>query len=146
MGGNNNWTYSILTVTNLQYSKRKYNIIFRNITIYTIKRGLRNNGTGVLVGLPKIGEVWGYHVEDGKKIPVDGKLYYRGIDVEEIVDGFQEDHRFGFEEVCFLLLLGVLPSSEDLKNFKELIAEVRELPYGFVEDMILKAQQRYYNK
>jgi len=111
--------------------------------IYDVKRGLRNNnGTGVLVGLTKIGEVCGYVVEDGKKIPVDGKLYYRGIDVKEIVDGFQKDHRFGFEEVCFLLLFGVLPSSQDLQEFKELISEVRKLPYGFVEDMILKAPSK----
>lgn len=131
-------------ITNLANTAKESSIIDQEYyNIYDVKRGLRNNnGTGVLVGLTKIGEVWGYHVENGKKIPVDGKLYYRGIDVEEIVDGFQEDHRFGFEEVCFLLLFGVLPSSEDLKNFKELIAEVRELPYGFVEDMILKAPSK----
>lgn len=131
-------------ITNLANLSKENSLIEQEYyNIYDVKRGLRNNnGTGVLVGLTKIGEVTGYVVEDGKKIPEDGRLYYRGIDVKEIVDGFQKDQRFGFEEVCFLLLFGVLPSKQDLQEFKELISEVRNLPYGFVEDMILKAPSK----
>lgn len=74
---------------------------------YNVKRGLRNsNGTGVLVGLTKIGSVEGYKLIDDKKIPKEGKLFYRGINVEEIVDGFQKDNRMGFEETTYLLLFG----------------------------------------
>ena len=72
---------------------------------FDVKRGLRNaDGSGVLVGLTKIGEVVGYKKEDGKVIAVPGRLLYRGIDIEDIVAGFQNDHRHGFDETVFLLL------------------------------------------
>ncbi|OPJ65004.1 citrate/2-methylcitrate synthase [Clostridium oryzae] len=107
---------------------------------YDVKRGLRNrNGTGVLVGLTKIGEVHGYLVDEGERIPIEGRLLYRGVEVKDIVRGFQNEKRFGFEEVCYLLLLGNLPTAEQLERFKTVLGENRELPYGFVEDMILKA-------
>lgn len=106
---------------------------------YDVKRGLRNdNGTGVLVGLTEIGNVHGYMTEDGKIVPDEGKLTYRGIDVMKIVDGFQKDNRFGFEEVCYLLLFGELPNKTELEEFQGIIAECRALPDGFTEDMILK--------
>ena len=77
---------------------------------YNVKRGLRNqDGTGVLVGLTEIGDVHGYIMEEGDKIPVKGVLRYRGIDVKELAKGFQADKRFGFEETIFLLLFGYLP-------------------------------------
>ena len=106
---------------------------------YNVKRGLRNqDGTGVLVGLTEIGDVHGYIMEEGDKIPVRGILRYRGIDVKDLTRGFQEDSRFGFEETIFLLLFGYLPTESELKLFNERLGEKRELPDSFTEDMILK--------
>lgn len=92
---------------------------------FGVKRGLRNeDGTGVLVGLTKIGNVVGYERnEDGTLKPIPGKLFYRGYDVEDIVHGVIEQKRFGFEEVAYLLLSGSLPDKEELQQFKELIYE-----------------------
>ncbi len=107
---------------------------------YDVKRGLRNkNGTGVMAGLTLICEVEGYKVENGEKIPAEGKLFYRGIDVAEIIDNCIKEDRFGFEEVAWLLLFGELPTETQLDFFKEIMEEFRDLPYGFAEDMILKA-------
>lgn len=107
---------------------------------YNVKRGLRNSdGTGVLVGLTEIGEVHGYILDEGERIPDEGRLLYRGIDIWDIVKGFQKEGRYGFEEVCYLLLFGELPDRQWLEEFNNLIAENRFLPDGFVEDMILKA-------
>ncbi len=107
---------------------------------YNTKRGLRNNdGTGVLIGLTDIGEVHGYIVDDGEKVPREGRLYYRGIEINDLVKGLQQEHRHGFEEVCFLLLFGTLPDAADLAYFQQLLRERRDLPEGFTEDMILKA-------
>jgi citrate synthase len=107
---------------------------------YDVKRGLRNNnGTGVLVGLTQIGNVHGYILDEGEKIPNEGRLTYRGIEVKDIVNGFFGENRFGFEEVCFLLLFGKLPNKSELCEFNELLGNLRALPYGFTEDMILKA-------
>lgn len=106
---------------------------------YDVKRGLRNeNGTGVLVGLTEIGNVHGYIVEDGRRIPDKGILTYRGIDIQEIVKGFESENRFGYEEVCYLLLFGELPNKNELEDFKYILGEFRYLPDGFLEDMILK--------
>lgn len=107
---------------------------------YNVKRGLRNaDGTGVLVGLTVIGEVHGYIIEDNDRRPSPGRLLYRGIDVKELVKGCQNEKRFGFEEVCYLILFGSLPNKKQLERFTELMAHLRTLPQGFVEDMILKA-------
>lgn len=106
---------------------------------YQVKRGLRNtNGTGVLVGLTKIGDVHGYILDEGERIPEEGRLTYRGIDIKDFVNGFQSEHRFGYEEVCYLLLIGQAPNAHELEEFKSIIAEARELPKGFTEDMMLK--------
>ncbi len=106
---------------------------------YNVKRGLRNsNGTGVLVGLTKIGSVDGYKIVDDKIIPKEGQLFYRGINVEEIVDGFQKDNRMGFEETTYLLLFGKLPSKAQLYEFNDVLSEMRCLPKQFTENMILK--------
>ena len=103
--------------------------------LYNVKRGLRNkDGTGVLVGLTEISSVMGYIKEDEEVIPIEGKLYYRGISVEEIVDGITKENRYGFEEVIYLLLTGELPNKEELENFKILLAENRHLPRNFVRD------------
>ncbi len=106
---------------------------------YNVKKGLRNkNGTGVLVGLTGIGDVVGYRMEDGNKIPVDGELYYRGYGIDRIVSGFQKEKRFGFEEVCYLLIFGQLPDKDELRDFQAYLGDNRVLPDGFVEDMVLK--------
>lgn len=107
---------------------------------FNVKKGLRNSdGSGVLVGLTEIGEVHGYVIDEGEKKPDWGRLSYRGINVEDIVNGFQTESRFGFEEVCYLLLFGELPSSQKLDEFNDLLGSHRTLPHGFTEDMILKA-------
>lgn len=109
-------------------------------TKYDVKRGLRNNdGTGVLVGLTQIGDVHGYIVDEKEKVPVEGRLRYRGYELTDLVTGFQKEGRFGFEETVYLLLFGQLPNKEELNEFKNLLAERRALPPGFTEDMILTA-------
>ncbi len=109
-------------------------------TTYNVKRGLRNaDGTGVLVGLTEIGGVHGYIIDEGEKTPVRGVLQYRGIDVKDLVSGFQTDGRFGFEETAFLLLFGYLPSSSELEDFTAYLSRTRVLPEGFTEDVILRA-------
>ena len=110
---------------------------------YNVKRGLRNSdGTGVLVGLTEIGEVHAYIVDEGEKVPVEGRLIYRGIDIRDLVNGFEKDKRFGFEECCYLLLFGELPCKKKLEEFNALLGECRQLPDGFTEDMILKAPSK----
>lgn len=107
---------------------------------YNVKRGLRrNDGTGVMAGLTAIGDVKGYYIEDGEKIPCEGRLRYRGIDVRDIVDGCRKEGRFGFEEVAFLLLAGFLPDKNMYDAFFELLGKNRALPERFAEDMIMKA-------
>ncbi len=105
---------------------------------YNTKRGLRNeDGTGVLIGLTEIGEVHGYVIDDMEKVPTEGRLFYRGLDVYDIVRGFQADQRFGFEEVSYLLLFGHLPTQSELEEYKEVLGTFRSLPDRFTEDMIL---------
>lgn len=110
---------------------------------YDVKRGLREkSGKGVLVGLTKIAEVKSYTIDDGDMIPCEGKLYYRGIDIEQLVDGFIKDNRFGFEETAYLLMFGNLPNKEELKAFQEELVFYRDLPTSFTRDFILKAPSR----
>lgn len=107
---------------------------------YDVKRGLRDvNGKGVLAGLTEISEVCSSRIVDGDSVPCDGKLYYRGLDVEEIVKGFIHDDRFGFEEVTYLLLFGKLPNKQELTEFNQLLSQYRTLPTSFVRDVIMKA-------
>ena len=107
---------------------------------YNVKRGLRNaDGTGVLVGLTHIGDVRGYIMEEGEKISMPGKLYYRGVEINDLTQGFQRDKRFGFEECAYLLLTGKLPDQKELADFQTVLGENRSLPEGFTEDMIMKA-------
>jgi citrate synthase len=110
-------------------------------TKYEVKRGLRDiNGKGVLAGLTDIAEVRSYTVVDSEMIPCEGKLFYRGIDVEDLVNGFITENRFGFEEVTYLLLFGNLPTVEELNDFSKMIGEYRTtLPTSFVRDIIMKA-------
>jgi citrate synthase len=110
---------------------------------FNVKRGLRNaDGTGVLVGLTRIGDVHGYIMDEGEKVPIDGKLYYRGIDVEEIVNTAAREGRFGFEETIYLLMFGHLPDKRQLEEFTALIGNSRALPKNFAEDSIMKAPSR----
>jgi citrate synthase len=110
---------------------------------FNVKRGLRNaDGTGVLVGLTRIGDVHGYVFENGEKVPVEGKLFYRGIDVEEIISGAAAEGRFGFEETVYLLMYGSLPSRQQLDEFRVLMGRNRALPKNFAEDSIMKAPSR----
>ena len=87
-----------------------------------VKRGLRNeDGTGVLVGLTNIGNVVGYdRTPEGKLIPIEGKLFFRGYEVKDLVHAIVNEGRFGYEEICFLLLSGRLPDQEELQAFKDL--------------------------
>jgi citrate synthase len=107
---------------------------------FNVKRGLRNaDGTGVLVGLTRIGDVHGYIMDEGEKVPVPGKLYYRGIDVEDLAHATTAEGRFGFEETVYLLLFGHLPSVEQLEKFCALMGTSRLLPNKFAEDSIMTA-------
>lgn len=107
---------------------------------YDVKRGLRDiNGKGVLAGLTEISEVRSSVVKDGVSVPCDGELFYRGINVKNIIDGFVRDKRFGFEEIVYLLLYGELPSRKQLDDFSKLLGEYRTLPTNFVRDVIMKA-------
>lgn len=108
---------------------------------YEVKRGLRDlNGQGVLTGLTEISEIQSRKMVGDEWVPCDGKLYYQGIDIEEIVGGFLSEKRFGFEEVVYLLLFGKLPNKEELDELNELLAYYRQsLPTSFVRDIIMKA-------
>ena len=106
-----------------------------------VKRGLRNpDGTGVLAGLTNVCDVVGYDkTEDGKVVPIPGKLIYRGINVEQLAEEAYQKDRFVFEGVIWLLLFGTLPTSAELKEFGQILDSHRALPDGFAEDMIMKA-------
>ncbi len=109
-------------------------------TKYDVKRGLRNaNGTGVLVGLTRIGDVVGYEIQNGEKVAVPGKLIYRGYNVEDLIKDAEKNHQFGFEQCAYLLLFGELPTQAKLDSFTQYLGENRILPPNFVEDMIMKA-------
>ena len=110
---------------------------------YDVKRGLRNaDGTGVVAGITNICNVHGYVMNEGEKQNIEGELYYRGYSINDIVDSVEADDRFGFEEVAYLLLMGVLPTAEQLRSFNHALSFNRELPDGFFEDMMLKAPSR----
>lgn len=108
---------------------------------YDVKRGLRNaNGTGVLVGLTRIGDVVGYEIgANGEKIPVPGRLMYRGYDVVDLVKDAESHDDYCYEQCAYLLLMGELPTKEELQRFRDFLGSVRSLPPNFTEDMIMKA-------
>ena len=109
-------------------------------TKYDVKRGLRDlDGKGVLAGLTDISEIRQNKIVDGKTVPTDGKLFYRGINVNDIIRGFLKDKRFGFEEVTYLLIFGKLPNAQELEEFTNLLATYRTLPTNFVRDVVMKA-------
>ena len=112
----------------------------RLYTKYQVNRGLRDlNGKGVLTGLTEISEIQSSMEVDGQTVSCEGKLFYRGVNVEDIVAGFLKEKRFGFEETVYLLLFGDLPTKEQLDEFTQLLARYRSLPPSFVRDVILKA-------
>ena len=131
-------TEDILTLSSL--CKKNAPINPELYSKYDVKRGLRDkNGTGVLTGLTEIGEVKSYTIDDGEIIPCEGKLYYHGVDLEDLVDGFTRAKRFGFEETTYLLLFGELPTAEQLEMFRKVLSDYRSLPTSFVRDIIMKA-------
>ncbi len=132
-------TPEILELTDLCY--KNSNIDPSLYEKYDVKRGLRDlSGKGVVTGLTEISEIQSGTVdEDGNYIPGKGKLYYRGIDVEDIINGSIESGHFCYEETAYLLLFGELPTRKQLKEFTDMLAYYRTLPTNFVRDIILKA-------
>lgn len=111
---------------------------------YDVKRGLRDiNGKGVLAGLTEIGEIKAYDtLADGRTVPCEGKLYYHGYDIEDLIKGFLDDDRFGFEEVTYLLMFGELPTKKQLQIFTDTLAKLRTIPPSFVRDIIMQAPSK----
>lgn len=135
-GYRNDWLHEMATVC--EESSTIDSTLFGK---YEVKRGLRDlNGQGVLTGLTEISEIRSKMMVDDEMVPCDGKLYYQGIDIEEIVDGFLAEKRFGYEEVVYLLIFGKLPNEQELEELKDILAYYRhELPTSFVRDIIMKA-------
>ena len=107
---------------------------------FGVKRGLRDeNGTGVLAGLTNISSIQAYEEIDGKKVPCDGRLLYRGYDIIDLTRNFVQNRRFGFEETAYLLLFGELPNETKLAEFKDVLSLCRTLPRNFTRDVIMKA-------
>lgn len=106
---------------------------------FSVKRGLRNSdGSGVVAGITNVCCVHGYVMSEGDKQPIEGELIYRGYSIKDLVKGVLADKRYGYEEVAYLLLFGVLPTVEQLKSFSHMLAEYRELPMYFSEDVIMR--------
>ena len=107
---------------------------------YQVHRGLRHSdGTGVVAGITKVCNVHGYMINEGEVEPIPGELIYRGYQITDLVHAAEKENRFGYEEVAYLLTFGKLPTAEQLAAFRALLSEYRELPDGFVIDMIAKA-------
>lgn len=137
-------SYGNIQKDSIQYiceEYRKYNTIApKEFSNPIVKRGLRNaNGTGVVAGPSLICDVEGYLLEGEKKIPSEGKMFYRGIEIQDIIEASKQEERYCFEEIVWLLLVGHLPNQKQLETFQEILAAYRELPGAFEEDMILKA-------
>ena len=106
---------------------------------YGVKKGLRDiNGNGVLSGLTHVSKIIAFEYIDGVKTPCDGKLWYRGYNIIDLVGGFTEVF-FGFEEITYLLLFGKLPTKAEIKEFKQVLNTSRTLPKNFTRDIIMKA-------
>lgn len=109
---------------------------------YGVQRGLRDkNGNGVLTGLTNISRIEAFKKVNGEKVPCDGKLWYRGYDVIDLVRGFSQK-RYGFEETAYLLIFGKLPDKDELTEFKSVLGASRTLPTNFMRDVIMKAPSR----
>lgn len=133
-----NYPESLLALS--QMCKDSYAIPQKAFETSNVKRGLRNSdGSGVVAGVTNLGLVHGYVLYEGEKRPDEGKLFYRGYDVEKLVDGYVNENRYGFEECAFLLLFGFLPTSEQLDTFNKLTNSYAFLPANFTEDVIMRA-------
>ena len=130
----------------IEYANQKEEICRKNDNIsprlyeeYGVNRGLRDeNGNGVLTGLTNISKIVSSRVIDGKKMPCDGELWYRGYRVEKLIDDLGEDH-LGFERIAYLLLMGEMPDQKQEQEFQEYIGKCRTLPTNFTRDVIMKA-------
>ena len=133
-----NYPESLLALS--QMCKDSYAIPQKAFETSNVKRGLRNSdGSGVVAGVTNLGLVHGYVLYEGEKRSDEGKLFYRGYDVEKLVDGYVNENRYGFEECAFLLLFGFLPTSEQLDTFNKLTNSYAFLPANFTEDVIMRA-------
>jgi len=136
-------SYSEITpeIFRLANMSREADIIDTELfTKYDVKRGLRDlNGKGVLAGLTHISDVRANKIVDGVQVPTHGRLFYRGYDVKDLVNGFDKNSNFGYEEATYLLLFDKLPDAKELEMFKTLLASYRSLPTSFVRDIIMKA-------
>lgn len=124
-----------------ELSNKNNNIKAEMYQEHNVKRGLRDlDGNGVVTGLTEISNIKAKEkLPNGEVKPCDGELYFRGVNVRDLIAGFRKDDRFGFEETVYLLLFSELPSKEKLDKFTETLSEYRSLPPSFVRDMILKA-------
>lgn len=141
-----NRNYSEITPEILQLaslSEKAGKIDSALFTKYDVKRGLRDlNGKGVLAGLTNISDVRATEIIDGKEVPADGNLYYRGYNIKDLVSGFTRENRFGYEEITYLLLFDKLPNKDELDRFQKMLAGYRTLPTSFVRDIIMKAPSK----
>ena len=139
-------TFSDITPEILRLAKKSEEAGIIDSELYTrydVKRGLRDiNGKGVLAGLTHISDVRATEIKDGVSVPAHGKLFYRGYNVQDLINGFTKDDRFGFEETAYLLLFGELPNSKELAEFRKLLGSYRSLPTSFVRDIIMKAPSK----
>lgn len=139
-------TYSNITPEILRLAKlsEEAGIIDSELfTKYDVKRGLRDlNGKGVLAGLTHISDVRAKEIVNGEEVPAHGRLFYRGYEVQDLVEGFTSENRFGFEEIAYLLLFSKLPNKQELAEFQALLGGYRSLPTSFVRDIIMKAPSR----
>ena len=108
-------------------------------TMSNAKRGLRNaDGTGIVAGITRISNVHGYLINEYERVPVDGELFYRGVNVADIVGACSKEDRFGYDEASWLLLFGELPTRDDLELYSRLIQKCRQIPNDFIDDVIMR--------
>ncbi|WP_428911491.1 citrate/2-methylcitrate synthase [Niallia sp. Krafla_26] len=132
------------------YTEKYSKITTENSTIesqlyddYGVKRGLRDkSGKGVLAGLTKISDIRSNEEIDGKLVPCEGQLFYRGYNIYDLVKGFETHRRYGFEEITYLLLFGTLPTEGQLREFSQILIESSHLPRNFTRDVIMKAPSK----
>ncbi len=127
----------------VEEARRSYSIPARAFDSYRVKRGLREaDGTGVTAGVTRIGNAHGYVVNEGEKVPDEGKLEYRGYSMSELVESYAAEGRYGFEECVYLLFFGELPTESQLSKFNVLLDACRRLPPRYTEDILMKAPCR----
>ena len=127
----------------VEEARNSYRIPDRAFDSYRVKRGLREaDGTGVTAGVTRIGNAHGYVVNEGEKVPDDGKLEYRGYDMSRLVESYAAEGRYGFEECTYLLFFGELPNEAQLTKFNALLDACRRLPPRYTEDILMKAPCR----